>query len=135
MSFFQFVQWLDNTPWSLAMRANDYFFFVVETIHILGVALSVGLIMWIDLRLLGRLMPNKPVSALIEMLEPWGIAGFGLMFVSGLLLLLSEPMKCYTTIAFRLKVVMLILAGLNVWYFHARVYHRGVEWDNERVPP
>jgi hypothetical protein len=135
LSLFHLVQWLDNTPLSLAMRSNDYFFAIDETLHVLGVSMSVGLIMWVDLRLLGWLMPDKPVSAILEMLEPWAIVGFGLMFVSGVLLLLSEPMKCYTTTAFRIKVVMLILASLNVWYFHSRVYRHPVEWDNARVPP
>jgi hypothetical protein len=135
LSLLHLVQWLDNTPLSLAMRSNDYFFAIDETLHVLGVSMSVGLIMWVDLRLLGWLMPDKPVSAILEMLEPWAIVGFGLMFVSGVLLLLSEPMKCYTTIAFRIKVVMLILAGLNVWYFHSRVYRHVAEWDDARVPP
>jgi hypothetical protein len=51
------------------------------------------------------------------------------MFVSGSLLILSEPLKCYNTVAFRIKVVLLILAALNVLYFHKRVMHNIDQWD------
>jgi hypothetical protein len=80
-------------------------------------------------------MVHKSVSSVIKMLKPWEIVGFVTMFISGALLLLSEPLKCYTTIAFRIKVVLLILAGLNVWYFHAKVSKDMAYWDNVEVPP
>ena len=75
------------------------------------------------------------MSEVVSQLEPWAIRGFMVMFASGLLLFLAEPMKCYTTVAFRLKVVMLILSGLNVWFFHAKVYPKVAEWDNSPVLP
>lgn len=129
MSPLHFVQWLDNTPWSLALRQGDWSFAILETIHIIALSASVGLIMWIDLRLLGRIMVHTPVARVVKMLEPWAIIGFSIMFISGFLLLLSEPLKCYTTIAFRIKVVLLILAGFNVWYFHSRLSKHMVEWE------
>jgi hypothetical protein len=85
--------------------------------------------MWLDLRLLGLAMREAPVVDVIEQLEPWAIGGFAVMFVSGSLLILSEPLKCYNTVAFRIKVVLLILAALNVLYFHRRVMHNVDEWD------
>jgi hypothetical protein len=131
----EFVQWLDNTPWSVALREGDWSFALLETVHIIGLAGSVGLIMWVDLRLLGLTMRHKPVSAVVKMLEPCAIAGFCIMFLSGALLLLSEPLKCYTTIAFRIKVVLLLFAGLNVWYFHSKVSGDMLDWDNAEVMP
>lgn len=135
MTPFQYVQWLDNTHFSLALRQGDWTFALLETVHIIGLATSVGLVMWIDLRLLGLMMVQKPVSSVVKMLEPSAIVGFSIMFVSGIFLLLSEPLKCYTTIAFRIKVVLLLLAGLNVWYFHARVSRGMAEWDDAKVMP
>ena len=85
--------------------------------------------MWLDLRLLGLAMREAPVTDVIEQLEPWAIGGFAVMFVSGSLLILSEPLKCYNTVAFRIKVVLLILAALNVLYFHKRVMHNVDDWD------
>jgi hypothetical protein len=71
----------------------------------------------------------------VDQLEPWAIAGFVVMFVSGLLLFISEPVKCYSTISFRIKAVMLVLTGFNVWYFHAKVYPSIGKWDETEVIP
>src|ERR1700684_246912 len=106
----EFATWLNGCPWSVYLREGDWQFPVIETIHILGLGFSVGTIMWLDLRLLGLAMREAPVTDVIKQLEPWAIGGFAVMFVSGSLLILSEPLKCYNTVAFRIKVVLLILA-------------------------
>jgi hypothetical protein len=118
------------------MRENDYFFPIVETIHILGLSLSVGIIMWLDLRLIGISMQRYRVKELVGQLEKLAISGFLVMFISGILLLCSEPLKCYTIFAFRLKLIMLPLAGLNVCYFHSKAVLGTVsEWDEGTVIP
>jgi hypothetical protein len=127
--FLTFVQWLNDTPISVYLREGDWPFPIIETVHILGLGFSVGTIMWLDLRLLKLTMREVPVADVIEQLEPWAMGGFAVMLISGSLLILSEPLKCYNTIAFRIKVILLILAGLNVLYFHKRVMHNVDEWD------
>ena len=135
MHLIDLFRWLDHSSWSTTLRENELIFPLVETVHILGLGVSVGLIMWVDLRLLGCIMREKPVSSVIQGLERWAIFGFAIMMLSGSLLFLSEPMKCYTTIAFRIKAVLLVLAGLNVWYFHSRVSKDMGKWDNAAVVP
>jgi len=127
--FINFVRWLNDTPISVYLREGDWPFPIIETIHILGLGFSVGTVMWLDLRLLKLTMREVPVADVIDQLEPWAMGGFAVMLVSGSLLILSEPLKCYNTIAFRIKVVLLILAALNVLYFHKRVMHNVDEWD------
>ena len=134
-SLLTFCEWLNATAWSTALREGDYPFPVIETLHIIGLGFSVGTIMWVDLRLLGLVMKKEKVSDVVSQLEPWAIGGFVIMFISGLLLLLSEPVKCYTAVAFRIKAVMLIMAGLNVLYFHSKVYGNVSEWDTAETMP
>ena len=129
MSFYHFVAWLNDTSWSVFLRENDWAFAIIETVHILGLGLSVGTIMWVDLRLVGLAMRRQRASDVVNQIEPWSIAGFIVMFISGALLLFAEPMKCYERLAFRMKVVMLILAGLNVLYFNSRVRRKLSEFD------
>jgi hypothetical protein len=135
MSLLRFAQWLNETAWSTALREGDLSFPIIETIHLMALGASVGVIMWIDLRLMGVAMKRERVSDLITQVEPWAIGGFIVMFISGALLLLSEPLKCYTTMAFRLKVLMLILAGLNVWLFHRGIYRTIAKWDDDKILP
>jgi hypothetical protein len=129
MSILKFAEWLNETPLSIYLREGDWSFPILATIHILGIGFSVGMITWLDLRLLGLVMKNEPTSAVVKGIEPMAILGFSLMFISGMLLFISEPMKCYNAVSFRLKVVMLILAGFNVLYFHKKVMPDMYQWD------
>jgi hypothetical protein len=95
----------------------------------------VGVIVWLDLRLIGLTLRRQRVSQVVSQLEPWTIRGFAIMFLGGSLLFLSEPMKCNTAIAFRFKAVMLGLAAVNVWYFHAKVFPHVEELDDAQVIP
>jgi hypothetical protein len=135
MSPLHFVQWLDETPWSVFLRESDWPFAIIETVHILGLGLSVGTIMWVDLRLVGLAMRRHRTSDVISQLEPWAIGGFIVMIISGALLLSAEPLKCYTRLSFRLKVVMLILAGLNFLYFDTRVRRSLTSYDEAVILP
>ena len=63
------------------------------------------------------------------------VAGVPGAALAGLLLFLAEPMKCFTTLSFQLKAIMLVLTGLNVWYFHSRVYPGVADWDEAPSAP
>jgi hypothetical protein len=135
MHLVSLFQWLNDSGISVWLREGEWPFPIIETIHILGLGLSVGTIMWVDLRLMGLVTPHYRVSAIVGPLEPLAITGFVVMFVSGLLLFISEPMKCFTTLSFQLKAIMLVLTGLNLWYFHAKVYPGVAAWDEAAVAP
>jgi hypothetical protein len=57
------------------------------------------------------------------------------MVLSGSLLLFAIPLRTYQNIFFRTKMLMLALAGLNVWIFNSRVYRRVESWDLASAPP
>ncbi len=84
-----------------------------------------GLAVMFDLRLLGWTMRKVPVSEFARRLLPWTMAGFVIMVISGTLLFYAIPVRSYQNIFFRFKMILLLLAGLNVWIFHSRVYPKG----------
>jgi hypothetical protein len=130
-----FIQWLNGTSWSIYLRESELAFPLTEAIHLIGLGVSVGTIMWVDLRLLGLTMTRERVSDVVNRLERWAIAGFIVMFTSGLVLFLGKPETYYTTTAFRIKMLLLPLAALNVLFFHKSVYPHVTEWDQgARVP-
>ena len=57
------------------------------------------------------------------------------MAVTGLLLFYATPVRNYQNVFFRIKVILLVAAGLNVWLFHSRIHRRVADWDHEAVPP
>jgi len=131
----EFFRWLNETPLSVYLRDSDYPFFVIETIHLLALGFSVGTILWVDLHLVGFSMKRERVSDVVGQFERSALVGFGVMFISGFLLFLAEPLKAYITTAFRIKMVMLVFAGLNVLYFHSKVYPVVADWDGTVALP
>src|SRR5262245_15802986 len=71
VSLLSFVEWLNETPLSVYLRESNYPFPILETTHILGLILSVGFILWVDLRLLGLAMRQEPTSKVVRQFEPW----------------------------------------------------------------
>jgi hypothetical protein len=95
----------------------------------------VGLAAILDLRLMGVTLGRVPVSEVARRLLPWMGIGFAIMVVTGLLLFYAIPVRSYHSIWFRLKVILLVLAGLNAWVFHSRIWRSVATWDVDPVPP
>ena len=133
MSLLKFCRWLENTPGSIALHEGPYP--LIESVHVLTLCIFVGLAVMLDLRLLGVMMRRVPVSEVARRLLPWTVAGFVVMVSSGALLFYAIPVRSYQSIFFRIKMVMLILAGLNVWVFHSGIYRRLADWDLDPVAP
>ena len=130
-----FMEWLASTRASIALHESLYVYPLVESTHVLTLALFVGLTVILDLRLLGLVLRRVPVSQVTGRLLPWTKAGFAIMLITGLLLFYAIPVRTYQSIFFRVKVVMLVLAGLNVWFFHSRVERGVADWDLADVAP
>ncbi len=129
MSLLEFVTWLAETPGSIALRESFYMYTIVESIHVWALALFVGFTVLFDLRLLGWALRHVPVSTTARRLLPWMIAGFVVMVVSGVLLLYAIPVRTYHSIFFRLKLLLMVAAGLNAGIFHVTVFRTVAEWD------
>jgi uncharacterized protein DUF6644 len=135
VSLLRFCQWLAATPGSIALHESRYIYLIVLTVHVLTLTVFVGTALMVDLRLLGKTMTRVAASEVIGRLLPWTTAGFLVMIMSGALLFYAAPMLRYQNVFFRLKMVTLLLAGLNVWVFRSTVYGRIAEWDLDPVPP
>ena len=129
MSILSVCEWLQQTSASTGIRESVWVFPIIETTHLLSLAASVGTIAFVDLRLIGATMRRQPVTDVIEQLQPWALGGFAMMFFSGGLLFLSEPLKCYHSGFFSAKLVLLALLGLNALLFHVNVYRRVAAWN------
>ena len=108
---------------------------IIESVHVLTLCLFLGLAMMLDLRLLGATMVKTPVSQIAERLLPWTVAGFVVMVISGALLFYGIPVRTYQNIFFRIKVLLLILSGLNAFVFHYGIYRKVADWEMSPVPP
>ena len=135
MSVLRFLQWLNDTTFSITMRDSTWAEPVVETIHVLTLTLFFGFTVLLDLRLLGVSMRRRKASEVVEELNPWLVGGFLMMIVTGVLLFCGDPVAFYNSIFFKVKMLMLLLAGLNVWLFNATVGRKMAEWDIDAETP
>lgn len=136
MSLTALLQWLHDTSLSVWLRDSTWTEPIVETIHVLTLTLFLGFAVLLDLRLLGVSMKRRRVSDVVAQLNPWLIGGFVVMIVTGVLLFSGDPVSFYTTIFFKLKMILLVLAGLNVFIFNTTIGRTIDKWDlSEHTPP
>jgi hypothetical protein len=131
----QVCQWIYNTHFSTSIRESVWVFPIIESMHVLATTVLVGTIAIFDFRLLGIVMKREPVSAVARQVLPWTWVGFAIMFATGLLLSVAEAATNYYNLAFRIKLVLLVLVGLNPLIFHLSVYRKVASWDNAVITP
>ena len=135
MSILSVCEWLESTAIGVLVRESLYGFPILAAIHILGLTVSVGTLVWFDLRLAGVSMPRCPVSSLYRRLMPWTLVGFGVMFLSGLLLFTGFATKAYGNVYFRIKLTAIVLAGVNALVYHRTTERRIAHWNDDARPP
>jgi hypothetical protein len=118
MSLYAAAQWLEHTKWSVALHESLWAYPIIESVHVLFLCLFLGMAIALDLRLIGAAFRTVPVSEMMDRLRPYTLAGFAVMVVTGTLLFYGVPVRTYSNIFFRLKLLFLLLSGINVWYFH-----------------
>ena len=130
-----FLEWLGATGWSIALLESIWVWSLVESTHVLTLTLFVGTAVMMDLRFLGVTFKRVPISEFTNRMLPWTRGAFAVMVVTGVLIFYSNPLRYYHNIFFRIKFGLMILAGLNVWWFHVRTYREVLKWDLDPVPP
>jgi hypothetical protein len=134
-SLLQACEWLGETSGSIALRESIWVYPIVETAHVLALCLFLGLALLLDLRLLNVALRRTPVTEITSRVMPWTWLGFVVMIATGAALFYSDPVKFHGNVFFRVKLVLLALAGLNAWYFHATIFRRVAEWNLEPWTP
>ncbi len=118
----ELVAWLLSTSLSAAVTGNAWVWPVLETLHFAGLSLLIGTIGLFDLRLLGMAKGLPP--ALMARLIPWGMTGFAVNVVTGVLFFVGEPGNYVNNIAFYCKMAFVALAGINVLVFYLTMAKR-----------
>jgi hypothetical protein len=133
--FLGIAQWLEATTFATALRESLLMFPIVEGTHLLALGVSVGTIAIVDLRLLGITMRQERVSDVMGQLLPWSFGGFIVMVVTGVLLFWANATLVYISPWFRLKMLLLLLAGANVVMYQLTIHQRIADWDQDPRPP
>src|ERR1700678_4536554 len=128
-------QAIQDSSIGTGLRESTYLWPGIEAIHVLSLALSVGRITLVDLRLIGATMRDESVTDVIEQTQPWSLAGFLLAFVSGIFLFWSEAGRLYPSYSFRYKMLCIALLGINAFFFHSTIYRSVDKWNRSPITP
>jgi uncharacterized membrane protein YhdT len=124
MSLLQLFQWCEQSAIGETIRNSIWLFPLIEAFHLVGLGVTAGAVLIVDLRLLGFGFRNQPVSQIAKDAEPWLLGSITVMFASGIPLFLSESTKCYYSFAFWIKMASLFLAILFTFTLQRRVVMR-----------
>ena len=126
MDLLPFVQWCYQTPVGEGIRNSTWLFPVIEAFHLLGLGLTAGAVLLVDLRLLGFGLTKQPPAQLWAAARPWLIGGVIMMFASGIPLFMSESIKCLYSFPFWVKMTSLFLVLIFTFTFLRRMTQTGV---------
>jgi hypothetical protein len=121
MSASTFFEWLTTSPWANAMNGPEWAFPVVQSIHFIGFALSIGTIA-IVVRLLGMGMRRQTASQLAADLAPWTYSGLAAMSITGSLMFSADAVRYQYNPSFQFKMTCLALALL----FHFTLHRKAI---------
>ena len=126
--------WLQSLPLPLAIHESGSLFPVIETVHVFALAIVVGSIATVDLRLLGLARRDEPAGDVAAKALPWTWKAFAIAVVSGLLLFSSAAEKYVANPAFGIKLLLLACAGANMAVFQRRAGRDMALWDPAATP-
>jgi hypothetical protein len=129
------LQWINDQPLAENIRGSYWMFPAIETIHVIAIVLVLGSITRLDMRLMGLVWQNRPVTEVAAEMLPWTWMSFVVATVFGLLLWSSKPIEYFQIAFFDMKMLLILLAGLNMLLFQFVTFRTVAVWDRDPLPP
>ncbi len=115
------ADWLAATQLSVFLQQQPVWAYAAaETLHFFGLTLLLGTVGVFDLRVLGVAKAIPPAA--LHKLIPWGIAGFLINLTTGAAFVIAHPHQYAFNLGFRVKVALILIAGLNVLLFYGTAF-------------
>jgi len=132
--FLNSTLWLDVEEWTISWTIGGTNWFpLLESIHVIAAAMVVGSILWVDLRLIGVAAVQYPITTMSRELVPWTWGAFVIATITGIGMFITRAASHVLNPAFQSKMVLLVLAGLNMAYFHFKLYKDIAQCDSLTV--
>jgi hypothetical protein len=130
----QFALWLSTTSPSVFIQEhNTWAIPTIQSVHIVGIAMVMGSVLMIDLRILGWAWMDQTLQQTTRRFGPWLTGSLWLMLVTGILMVIGEPVRELVTFSFWLKMA-LVTIGTMVAVIFQRVLRRHDEhWEESLV--
>ena len=127
------VTWITATPVNTWVLDNEWVWPTLETLHFFGLCLLLGSLLIIDMRMIGWLK-RIDISATNALL-PLVFIGFFINLITGVLFFFGDPARYIINIAFQLKMLLVILSGLNALFYYWKIYPVIAYWGSLEQTP
>lgn len=129
------LNYLQELPIAIAIRDSLYYFPLLESAHVIGLAMVFGTVLAMDLRMMGVASMERPFRVVTDDLLKWTWLAFALTLLTGSLMFTTNATVYYSTTAFRVKMLLLFLAGLNMAIFELTTGKHTKEWGKSAKVP
>lgn len=128
----ELFRWLEvNLPGGAYLRESTYGFSALLTVHVVSLCIFFGLILMMDLRLVGVGNLRTRAADMSARLLPWQVVGFVIMTVTGVALVWAQPLRYYGKTFFWWKMGLMVLAGINAGIIHLITHKSEASWDSK----
>ncbi len=130
-----FLKVIEASRFATTIRDSIWMFPIIESIHVISFTLVVGTIAVIDLRLLGLASTQRSFQRMASDILKWTWAAFALTVATGLTMFSTNARIYYHNPFFRTKMLLLVLAGVNMLFFEMTAGRTVSQWDKARSAP
>jgi hypothetical protein len=135
MEISEVLKSIENTDIASSIRNSLYLFPMLESIHVVGLAIVFGTIATIDLRLLGLASTHRPFRTMASDILKWTWIAFAITFVTGGLMFTTNATVYFHNPVFQAKMALLLLSGINMGIFEMTCGRTTRQWDTSPSPP
>jgi hypothetical protein len=130
----QFAQWLSTTlPSVFIQEHNGWAIPAIQTIHIAGIAIVMGSVLMIDLRILGWAWMDQTLRQTTSRFAPWLTGSLYLLLITGVLMVIGEPVRELVTFSFWLKMALIGAGSVTALIFQSTLRSREQRWEDTYV--
>lgn len=129
-----FALWLAATsPSVLIQEHNSWAIPAIQSAHILGIAMVMGSVLMIDLRILGLTWTDQTLRQTTDRFGPWLTGSLWLLLATGLLMVIGEPVRELVTFSFWLKMTLVAIAAVVAVIFQRALRTHERHWEDTLV--
>ena len=125
----RFCDWLSQTPVSMTFQSVGWIIPMVQSVHILAIAIVMSSVVMVDLRLMGLMGHTQSISGLARRFIPWVWWSLLVLLVTGAVLITAEPRRDLLNPVFQAKMALLAVAMAVTALFQATVARNMEIWD------
>jgi hypothetical protein len=129
------LQWLQATSLAVFIHDHRWAFTTLTVVHVFSIAMMVATITIVDLRLLGLVQMKRPFTELAGQVLPATWVAFVVAAIAGSLIFISQATDHFENTAFRIKILLIVAAGINMLIFELITVKGAPGWDLKIPPP